>query len=171
MSSQSYGLKLQGLVIILSLDVPEGNQAMDYFPNGSPESVCSVISFCKTLLGRPDSSLVRPLVYKYIEDFLPDAFKYRGGIRLKSVQLALDGITLLRQDANMPQNVQRIFDDLESLYKSEAYSMETKSHEVDDVAMGCCRRPATMAWRFLSSLVDLGLFLILVRHLWILLFR
>ncbi|OBT70585.1 hypothetical protein VF21_10333 [Pseudogymnoascus sp. 05NY08] len=142
MSSQSYGLKLQDLVIILSLDVPEGNQAMGYFPGGSPESICSVISFCKTLLGRPDSSLVRPLVYRYIEDFVPDAFKYRGGIRLESVQMALEEIISLRQDANIPQNVQKILDDLESLYQSEAYSMETKGDGVDDVAMGCCRRPA-----------------------------
>ncbi|KFY68729.1 hypothetical protein V496_00873 [Pseudogymnoascus sp. VKM F-4515 (FW-2607)] len=167
MLSQGYGIKLQGLLIILSLD----NQAMDYFPGGSPDSVCSVISFCRTLLGLPDSSLVRPLVYRYIEDHLSDAFGYRGDIRLDSVQRALEGISSLRQDAHMPQNVQKILDNLESLYKSEAYSMETKSDGVDDVAMGRCRRPAAMAWKFLSSLVDLGLFLILMRHLWILLFR
>ncbi|OBT45470.1 hypothetical protein VE00_04528 [Pseudogymnoascus sp. WSF 3629] len=171
MSSQSYGLKLQGLVIILSLDVPEGNQAVDYFPNGSPESTCSVISFCKALLGRPDSSLVRPLVYRYLEDFLPAAFEYKGGIRLKTVQLALEGITSLRQEANMPQNVQKILDDLDSLYRSEAYSMETKSDGVDYVAMVCFRRPAAMAWRFRPSLLDLPLFFILMLDLWILLFR
>ncbi|KFY30928.1 hypothetical protein V494_08032 [Pseudogymnoascus sp. VKM F-4513 (FW-928)] len=71
---------------------------------------------------------------------MPVYTDYEGGIRLKTVQLALEGIASLRQDANMPQNVQKILDDLESLYQSEAYSMETKSDGVDDVATGCCRR-------------------------------
>jgi hypothetical protein len=33
MSSQGYGLNLQGLIVIMSLDVPEGNQAMGCFPS------------------------------------------------------------------------------------------------------------------------------------------
>ncbi|KFY17988.1 hypothetical protein V492_00238 [Pseudogymnoascus sp. VKM F-4246] len=94
---------------------------------------------------------------------------YEGGIRLKTVQLALEGIASLRQDANMPQNVQKILDDLESLYKSEAYSMETKSDGAVDVAAVCYRRQAATAWRFQPSLFVLGLFLILIVDLRVLL--
>ncbi|KFY98960.1 hypothetical protein V500_01508 [Pseudogymnoascus sp. VKM F-4518 (FW-2643)] len=91
---------------------------------------------------------------------MPVYTEYKGGIRLKTIQLALEGITSLRQDANMPQNVQKILDDLESLYKSEAYSMETKIDGVDDVAMVLHKdaAPRNMLWdehRGRLMLVDL----------------
>ncbi|KFY97248.1 hypothetical protein V498_02179 [Pseudogymnoascus sp. VKM F-4517 (FW-2822)] len=145
------------LDVKFSLDI--GNAQL-----GSPESVISVITFFQKHLERSDSEIGRLIIYESIQALMLTTFQYEGDIRLKSVQMAL-GITSLRQDANMPQYVQKVLDDLESLYKSEAYSMETKSDGVDDVPTGCCRRPAAMAWRFRPSLFVLGLFLILILDL------
>ncbi|OBT85132.1 hypothetical protein VE02_05629 [Pseudogymnoascus sp. 03VT05] len=134
---------------------------------GSPEFVISVITFCKKLLERSDSTIVRLLVYKCIEALIPTAFQYEGDIQLGIIQLALHQITSLEQDANMPQNVQKILDDLESLYKSEAYSMETKSDGVNDVAMPSCRRPTATARTSLSSLLYLAACYMLIDILWV----
>ncbi|KFY95248.1 hypothetical protein V500_02866 [Pseudogymnoascus sp. VKM F-4518 (FW-2643)] len=119
---------------------------------GSPEFVNSVITICKTHLERSDCKIERLIIYECIHALMRTAFQYEGDIQLEIIQLALEGITSLRQDANMPQYVQKILDDLESLYQSEAYSSETKSDGVDDVVTGCCRQPAAMAWRFQPTL-------------------
>ncbi|OBT59305.1 hypothetical protein VE04_00387 [Pseudogymnoascus sp. 24MN13] len=71
---------------------------------GSPEFVISVITFRKKHLERSDSTIVRLLVYECIEALMPTAFQYKGDIQLEIIQLALDQITSLEQDANLPEN-------------------------------------------------------------------
>ncbi|KFZ04631.1 hypothetical protein V502_10004, partial [Pseudogymnoascus sp. VKM F-4520 (FW-2644)] len=131
---------------------------------GSPEFVVSVITFCKKHLERSDSTIVRLLVYECIEALMPTAFQYKGDIQLEIIQLALDQITSLEQDANLPENVQRILNELKCLYDNEA----KRDGRVDNVAKVFYRRPAATAWTFRPSFWDWALCYMLIINLWML---
>ncbi|KFY28048.1 hypothetical protein V491_00654 [Pseudogymnoascus sp. VKM F-3775] len=87
---------------------------------GSPQFIITVIGFCKEHLERFDETIVRLLVYKCIEDLIPTAFQYEGDIQPEIIQPALDQINSLQQDPDLPENLQKILDELRCFYEGGA---------------------------------------------------
>ncbi|KFY34900.1 hypothetical protein V495_08090 [Pseudogymnoascus sp. VKM F-4514 (FW-929)] len=142
---------------------------------GSPEFVIFVITFCKNHLERSDSAIDRLLVYKCIEALMPTAFQYEGNTQLENIQLALDQITSLKQDANLPENVQRILSELKCFYENvQRFFSEPKCFEVgaerdgqvDNAAKAFYRRPAATARTSRPSLLYLAICYMLIINLW-----
>ncbi|KFZ24666.1 hypothetical protein V502_00850 [Pseudogymnoascus sp. VKM F-4520 (FW-2644)] len=113
---QGASLRIQSRGMCVTVDLASHSEMSD-FPAGSPEFIISMITFCKELLENPNSSIVRPVVYVCIEDFIPTAYKYEGDIQLETIQLALDQITSLGQDGNLPEYVQGILNDIKLFYE------------------------------------------------------
>ncbi|KFY83226.1 hypothetical protein V500_10129, partial [Pseudogymnoascus sp. VKM F-4518 (FW-2643)] len=110
------------IFLTASLELDE----MSYSQLGSPEYVISVITTCKKELERSNSLIV----YDLIEAYIPTAFQYEGDIQQEIIRQALDQITSLEQDANLPENLQRILKELKCFYEGGA----KRDGRVDNVA-------------------------------------
>ncbi|KFY03099.1 hypothetical protein V490_00300 [Pseudogymnoascus sp. VKM F-3557] len=121
------------IFLTASLELDE----MSYSQLGSLEYVIFVITTCKKELERSNSLIV----YDLIEAYIPTAFQYKGDIQQEIIRQALDQITSLEQDANLPENLQRILKELKCFYEGGA----KRDGRVDNVAKVFCCQPAATA--------------------------
>ncbi|KFY03102.1 hypothetical protein V490_00298 [Pseudogymnoascus sp. VKM F-3557] len=141
----------------VSLDLDEGRNLTP----GSPEFVISLIDFCKELLEEANPSTSGCHANVCVEAFVPAAY---SDIQPEILQLALDQITSLEQDAILLENAQRILKELKCFYEGGA----KRDGRVDNVAKVFCRQPAATARTSRPSFWDLALCYMLIINLWML---
>ncbi|KFY32368.1 hypothetical protein V493_00265 [Pseudogymnoascus sp. VKM F-4281 (FW-2241)] len=119
---------------------------------GSPEFVMCLLDFYEDLLKNSNTSKSRDHANVCIESFIPAVYPYEGDIQPETIRLVLVQITKL-EDANLPENVQKILHKLKLFYDGGA----KRDGQVDDVPKLWCYRQVATVQASQPSLLDLAL--------------